>query len=299
MNKPPVWIQLPAGLEQDLDWKEILIRAEEHVQKGHQILWDLELGLTQPRFSLEDEFAFHGIAAALKLFTETVFTRFQAATLGAVLFKGPLDLRERFHWSDRQQGEWEAWQKARTEGPCLQHLFCLENYIEYFHVLAHRLPDELALYCLFDAKGFSRIDALHLLSQKRFQHFKLGARGIGVPFWGFDWREGELVRVQPSPRFGLCLPEDLACSADQLQQVESLLQEMEREGLSCRVVNEECLTEEWDGLEGIAVLSEAVSPRGKRKLMGFCASGGMVMTKGKELGLPNEVPIEKLRGRGI
>jgi hypothetical protein len=46
--------------------------------------------------------------------------------------------------------------------------------------------------------------------------------------------------------------------------------------VSFKPVYESLLTEQWDGLDEIYVLSEALTPQGKRKLLGFEAAGGKV-----------------------
>ncbi len=83
----------------------------------------------------------------------------------------------------------------------------------------------------------------------------------------------------------------------QAVEFEKELQAMDAAGIPYRVITEAFLTEEWDGLE--AVVAGSVSPRGKRMLRGFCASGGIAVFVGEHLDLPDEMSLEEFRGRGI
>jgi hypothetical protein len=249
-------VLLPATLEQDLNWTVAMEEAERHVAAGKKILWHFELGLTRADFPIGDELTFQGLSLGLKRFSEVVFPRFQQATLGAILFKGSLDLRK---------------------GHFDNMLVALESYANYFHLLSAKLPDELVLYCLFDSKGIPRAQALHLLSQQCLRAFELS------------------LQKETLPWLGVSLPEESFRTPQVLEEFELLLQAIEAKAIPYRTISEEVLTEQWDGCDAIAVLSSAVSPRGKRSLMGFCASGGWVVTQGDLLGLSHEIQLQDLQ----
>jgi len=91
--------------------------------------------------------------------------------------------------------------------------------------------------------------------------------------------------LSPPSKVGLCLPANAE---------DSLIEKMDRflATTLARLIPEEKLNEEWNGLDRLVVFSEALSPQGKRKLLGFIAAGGTVATIGHPLGLPEEESIE-------
>ena len=65
------------------------------------------------------------------------------------------------------------------------------------------------------------------------------------------------------------------------------------------MIEELFLTESWEGVDRLYVLSEATTSQGKRKLLGFCAAGGTVIVEGESLGLPNEVLVKNFGAEGF
>jgi hypothetical protein len=88
------------------------------------------------------------------------------------------------------------------------------------------------------------------------------------------------------PTLGIYLPNDLMIDSSILAQLDQLFLKIAPTPL--RIIPEEKLTEQWDGLDRLLVPGKAVSAQGKRKLLGFIAAGGSVATFGKPLGLPEE-----------
>jgi hypothetical protein len=58
-----------------------------------------------------------------------------------------------------------------------------------------------------------------------------------------------------------------------------------------RIVPEYYLINQWDGLDSLIVLSSTINAQAKRKLQGFCAAGGTILTLGELLDLPHEIPF--------
>ena len=105
------------------------------------------------------------------------------------------------------------------------------------------------------------------------------------------------IQSEAMPTLGVCLPTEVLKS-----EREAFLESLD--GVDYRMVSETFLSEEWDGLDTIVVM-QPISASGRRKLMGFCAAGGVVATFGERLGLSNEISgsewlaLNKVRGRGI
>ncbi len=250
-----LWIELSARSQEKIDWKEAIAKASN---ASGQIFWVFDLGLEDPAFPIDDEMRLHELSLALKHFSETLFPRFEEKTVGAALYRGPLDL------GGRQQKE---------ELPLY-----LDTYAAYFQLLAHKLPDSLSIFILFDATGIPRTEALSLLSKDRFSHFELGVKGLASASWCLAW-EGENLTLSEA-KVGVVLPQEYDAA-----EFEQLLQELDANATTYRVVSEAFMTEEWDGLE--TMISPPLSARGNRMLKGFLASGGQVEIRGRGIRTPD------------
>lgn len=278
-------IFLPAEPKEDLNWEKPLQQAREAILQGQQVQWEFSLGLEAPYFPLEDELYFHSLSFALNQFTQQVWPEFQNQTAGASIYRGTADFSCFFEWTPRQEANWQEWKEGR--GPLkeshLKRLFCAEAYVAYLQMLAHKLPDEMPITLHLDAGGMGSLaPLLHLLSPERFEHFILEIEGV--------------PHFTQEARLGVCFPDDRTCTSDLLDRLDQIFASLKE---PFRVVPESLLTERWDGLDAIYVLSEAVSSQGKRKLQGFCAAGGTVITEGPLLHLPQEVSIEQARSDSL
>lgn len=237
-----------------LDWKTQIEEAEASKQP---IRWEFDLGLTDPFFPLEEELRFQALALSLKTFSEEVWPRFQEKTQGAVLYRGSADFSRFFLWSDRQEANFEEWKEDRPvcSEEHMKRLFCAEAFAAYFQMLAHKLPDELnVILCLKKEPAGTRAETEHLYSPERFEHFQIEMEG--------DAREA---------RVGVCFPEE--CGQKELEVLDAWMEQLRE---PARAVPESLLTENWDGLDLLYVLEGRMSERGKRKLKGFQAAGGVV-----------------------
>lgn len=77
-------------------------------------------------------------------------------------------------------------------------------------------------------------------------------------------------------KIGLCFPDWLNQPHLSLAPFADLLAQLMDQDLSFKLMSEESLTLEWEGLDLILYSPEALSQEGQRKLKGFCAAGGEV-----------------------
>lgn len=256
-------IILAAEPHDTLNWHDALRRAEQ----AKEIVWEMRLGLEGAYFPFDDEMRFETCALALKQFTSEVWPQFAAKTTGLILYRGPLDIAERFAWSERYR------QSFAAEGVS-ERLFCVEVLAVYLQMLSHKLPDELEVLALFDERRIaSSAEVLSLISKERFAHFVVALRGDALPRDGLVWDEERLELRRIPTTVGLVFPErqepELHAGFDQLLEQES-----------GRVVFEAFLTEEWEGLDELVVLDGSLSAQGLRKLKGFEAAGGEIRGRG-------------------
>jgi hypothetical protein len=238
-------MKLAARPHDDLNWQI----------EGTPNVFEFDLGLNQPYFPLEDELHFQSLSAALTHFTKEVWPRFPEAK--GILYRGSADFSTFFRWSEAQEANFQVWKEGKQEAPeaHLKRLFCAEAFVAYFQMLAHRLPDEMPLTLILDCSHTGSLaETLHLISPERFEHFQVES---GLTF---------------DSAVGLCFPPDELCSGKVLKELDEAMVKLP----SFRPVYERLLTEQWDGLDEIVVLSDSVTAQGERKLKGFAAAGGRV-----------------------
>lgn len=279
-----ITIQLPSKISDDLNWSLPKAQALQALERGEKIFWEFDLGLGAPYFALEDELLFHSLSLSLTTFSKELWPLFQKNTEGVCLYNGSIDFSPHFAWSDKQLLNWSSWKKERpvAKEEHLRRLFCADAFAFYFQMLSHRLPDELPITLVFNGQGCGTLaETLQLVSKERFEHFTVELRD---------------VPVSQAPSIAVCFPEEALCSQEILEKMDQIFDSLDK---PIRVIPEPFLTEFWEEVEYLYVLSEALSPSGKRKLMGFCASGGTVIVEGNLIGLPQEIRAEEVRGRGI
>ena len=260
-------IVLPCRASDSLDW---------NLPEEGPIFWRFDLGLEDPFFPLEDPMHFQALSLALSKFTQEIWPRFQERTVGAVLYRGTADFSAFFSWTDKQKENFREWKLERPPASeaHLRRLFAADAFVYYFQMLAHRLPDELSLYLLLGASGMGTLSERHqILSKERFAHFLVATKGLPHSN-GLIWEGEQVQKPSDLPNAALCFPEEAQCGSDVLQRIEERMQQMPG---PFRVIAEAFLTEDWEGVDTLHVLSDTMSPQGERKLKGFQATGGQVV----------------------
>ncbi|MBI3211206.1 MAG: hypothetical protein HYZ47_00760, partial [Simkania negevensis] len=222
-------------------------------------------------------------------------------TFGVVLYQGTILYDQHLLWDRQQKEDFEAslyYNRLTEEKGRL--LFSLEILSAYLHRLAPHFPEEVFLFANFDASLIEQKSILaYLLSKEHFPHVYLGIKNAKAPLGILRWEGGatrggflggralkELEKEEV--KVGVVLPLLSLVEESLLEKVEKIFTRLNEPKISYRVIEEPFLTENWDGLDTLLVFPEYLSSHGKRKLQGFIAAGGKVLTA-KEID----------RGRGI
>lgn len=120
----------------------------------------------------------------------------------------------------------------------------LQLLSEYLQRLISFLPDTVLPFAFFS-------ENLSPMQKAKFSHLHL------------------TTQTPPATPLGLYLPE-----GDDLEEIEEILAKH-----VVRIIPEEKLTEQWDGIEKLIVPNHLLSLTGRRKLLGFIAAGGEVVNK--------------------
>lgn len=252
-------ITLPAGLDSPLLWKEEELLAQQAKQAGKKILWKFDFGLDRSDISLDDPSHFLTLSLSLDHFVKTLAVAYGNETAGVVLYAGDIYFDERMLWSATLQDYYAEWlnEMGREESEFSRRLFCMNVFAEYLHRLASYLPDEMTSYCFFEVLKMKPAHAAQLFSKDRFGAIQLEL--------------GEKRR-----EVGVVLPGDELCQGEIFEELNQILEDLERDGVAFKVIPEGLLTEEWQGIEKLYVLRKGITGPGSRMLKGFEASGGEV-----------------------
>lgn len=238
-------VRLEASARSRLDWNKEIIHAEALIEKGYFILWDLEFELSED--SLEDETLFLSLKLSLDHFCNTIWKQFGENSFGVALFRGALTLQNR------------------------------DAILGYLKTLAAFLPEEASCFLFLDTSYVKdAVTYFQLTSQVAFPPFHLIVKGefatrypYAFPAFGWDHEMSPFshpIRIKQA----ICLSEKVEKRAFQ-----ALIEQLGTTPF--RVIPEEILTYEWDGIDVLFVLPGGISKRGQRKLDGFVAAGGRVI----------------------
>lgn len=288
-----VVIRLPAHLSDDLNWTGEMQLGSQVASEGKYILWEIDLGLNSFQFTPEDSASFYSFSLALEEFSKKVWPEFQENTFGVSLYRGAFSPRVSFPVA--------SWERAFAEWFGSDYeLFSVQLLSEYLHRLISFLPETVLPFAFIDVTEIrSQSKISQLFSKERFEYLHLALKGAQVPFSGICWEKGfsaqgwlgcavNAAKTLPEISVGIYLPKDEHIDAILLEQLDRLILELQKKEMPFRIVCEEKLTEQWDGLDQLIVFSSALSIQGKRKLMGFIAAGGTISTVGEPIGLPEE-----------
>lgn len=293
---PYVLISLDGTAKSTLQWEQARILAKNAQDQNQKILWNIDLGLfTKLHASLTHHSQFLTLRLALEHFLETLFAEFKESTLGAILYEGPLDFLTGFPWDDAQDRSLQeqtglSYEKLiqSAEGLNSLRLFCQDVCANYLEQLVLNIPDALPLFILLDPSTVNDPYLLaHLMNPERYPRFHLlfSKPTLFYPERTFVWQEDQ-SEIDMSKKIGVCWP---TLSVKNNLEYMALLGDLLRKAIPFRFIPESFLTQQWDGLDALIFSPKSLSVEGKRKLRGFCAAGGKVVSIGEIIGLADEM----------
>ncbi len=269
------FIPLGGKLDASLNWKKELEVAREAVSQNKQLIWDLELGLFSTlKCGLSEQGQFMSLSYALEFFRTEIWPEFKDFSLGVSLYQGPFP----FNGSEAalQELRWafEEWLERREETPFLKRYFFHKTFCDYLNTLATLLPDEAVAFIKVQKNTLSFEEILYFSSKEFFAHFQVlldplfleEVKGILPSLIHVNSKKITRAVLLPSVE----LEGEIAW-----RKIESLLSQISDPFL---YLTENQLTHSWDGIDELFVFSQQLSPQAERKLKGFCAAGGSVLS---------------------
>lgn len=290
-----ITLVLDGRLNASLDWKSSRAEALQAVEKGFKIFWDINLGLfDQLKHPLTSNSQYLALVLSLEHFRDTLFKDFREHTVGLNLYRGPLDFSTQLDWNGENLTHLQGWLHDNSIpcGPLLNisavdknlvAFFSRDTGVEYLRLLANVLPDALNLYVTLEVS-----DQDDRLRQAFLSHRE--CYGRIVP---------QLMRstllTAPEATLAILLPSYKINRFDDANELRDALDYLSHQNIPYRLIPEELLISEWEGLDSIFVAPKSLSPTGKRKLQGFCAAGGCVVSLGEPIGVACEISWQEFR----
>lgn len=316
-----VIIHLDGRVQADLDWKKERDQAQKAVEAGYTLLWNMHLGLFDDLIQpLTNQSQFLSLTLALEHFRDSLWKEFKSHTLGIALYQGSADFGHHFRWDEHQEQNLKSWLKEielpqlvslelpelikQSETQQLIRLFCRDVAVEYLGLLATRLPDSLPAFLFLDASTLtgSPLKEMQILNPERFDRFQLCLKGHLLPFQALGWGNpthqgyfGNSAADLPDAHvhsIGICIPPMHFYEMKHYEGLDEAIAALHKRSLAFKFIAECHLTSQWDGLDILFYCPKGLSAQGKRKLQGFCAAGGTVVSTGELQGFTSELGLK-------
>jgi hypothetical protein len=281
-----VTITLDGKVTSSLDWGAERQLAVSAIQNGDKLFWAIDLGLFgQLKNPLSNQTQFLSLVLSLEHFRDTLWKEFEEHTAGVLLYEGSADFSKEIYsgldqgrsilWDDELQQNYITW--CERKAVMDKSLFCRDVAAEYLTMLANRMPDAMPLFIKLHLSSLSFVQEIQLTHQERFGRIQLIVNGSNLP-------------TNLEITVGLCLPSFEKVDPKYYEGMEAAVNYLLARKIPFRVIPETYLISEWDGLDYLVVVPEGLGSQGIRKLHGFCAADGTVVSLGDPIGVAQEIP---------
>lgn len=273
--------------------ESLVKQAEAAVFQGKWIVWHLDFHFAENPLFIDDSALFFSQGLSIEEFAKKLYGPFQKNTLAASLFQGDSDFSRYFIWTEQHElyyqekaGDWQGIEEGERK-----RVFAADIFSGYLQRLSSFFPDTLAALCLVDVAAISSPSlCAFFFTRERFGHLLLALRSSSLPIGPLQWlKEGLSFQDTCQMTLGVCLTSNDKVTQNAIAVFDDVFQKLCKKNIAFRLLEEDFLTESWDGINDLIVLTSYVSTQGVRKMRGFVAAGGRVVSQGPVLGLEDEV----------
>ncbi len=274
-------IYLDARLNATLDFQKEKELAREAVLNGSRLIFEIDFGLfSNLTKSLSHSSQCLSFKLSLDHFKNFIFEEFQDHIEEICLYKGLLNFSNDALFDDELLLNFKEWQKERAinvDDIWSRALFCRDVFVEYLQIITENMPDSMLFSLWLGCKTVTDPLFYALLTQREVYQ-RLHLKLIDNPH-----------AHDTSSRFAICLPSKDIVSKSDYEGLEPVFQLFQENNASYRLIPESMLITEWDLVDYLFVLSHTIKQKGKRKLQGFAAAGGIVVAIGEKIGIDGEI----------
>jgi hypothetical protein len=302
-----VTIYLDATAHSSLNWQKEIDAAHKFIEQGYDILFDLDLGLfNRLETHLNHEVQFQTLSFAMDHFSASLTPEIKKHTLGVLLARLDLEFQNNFKEIASHELDFQEWLVAKgcpCQNDLINHYF-RDVAVEYILLLVTHLPLSITPLVLVDAQNSKNpLTFAQLTAKDRFERIQLAiknplfAQGYmvweeGSDFGGYIGRTLPPKHTQQASNIGLLIPSYDIVNPVNSHDIDKALEFLLSQNKNFKIISEELLTNEWDGLDALIVSPATISSNSKRKLQGFFAAGGKLVSLGLPLGFIESEPFE-------
>ncbi len=258
----PVYLDL--SRRSMLNWKKGEKAEIYHLDFG------LQSDLAHP---LSNQTQFLTLSLAVDHFCKTMT---KEDVLGICLYRGSLDFSEKFPFDEMLRVDLKEVEAKGGSAP----FFCRNVLLDYLDLLTKKIDDEIPRLLILDASSIADpLLGLRLLLHKRCGYWETIVLSC-------KWAPSREASV------ALCFPSfdkiPFTCTASLRPALDFLI----TKNIPFKALAEELVIYEWDGVDFLIVSNEFMTPEYFRKLQGFVAAGGCIVSIGGTLGLGKELAFE-------
>jgi hypothetical protein len=294
-----VTIPLHARMSATLDWSAALDKARTWQKKGLKLLFDLDLGLFHHLdHPLDSKTQFSSLRLAVQELQKHISAEFKEATLGVIVARSTLLPPPELALSQTGTLQFEEWLQ---EHKCISStetkaLFWHAVIADYLELLTEDLEESVAPLLLVDCQGaasfpllFARVthknpsdrvkialkNPLFMQNTPIWQTGKDSSGYIGCDLTSYN----QNLQSEKTPQIGVVFPQVIDPEEDKeaFLGLEDTLISLLKKDEPFKILSEEFLTSEWEGLDTL-IVTPLVQKRSVRKLKGFEAAGGHIIS---------------------
>ena len=251
-------VHVDARPASSLNWTKETQDAESLIKNGYRICFELDFGLFGPGFKgIANQGQFQTIVLAIDEFRNRLLERFQDHVEAVILY--------------------------RSSSP-FSSIEERDIQMDYLDLLRQELPDNLITLLLFDCTSLQEpFEFARIFSPDRFSQFTLALTNASLLLSSAAWNKGnallgyigtDLSQNKPQKCSKALLLPRFSSNANSMKPLlYSLIANNER----FKIISEDNLTLEWDGLDVLYVQKACLEATTLRMIDGFIAAGGVVI----------------------
>ncbi|MBN4067463.1 hypothetical protein JYU14_05205 [Simkania negevensis] len=290
----PLTISVDTSLHSSLRWQEAVALAQQAVELGRPLIWKLDFQIGSQKNSAIDQPLFlNSCLLAIEEFDKQLYQPYKKNVQGLILYDGPAsfdgmltfspNMAEPFlRWlcdyqkrlEELGRGVAEGWSAEPIEDIAtaplplrqLYRFFCRDQFVAFLSSFLPYIDDECVPQIVVHTdKELSAGEIAQLFNNASFEHFH-----VTLPPLPFG------VNSDEDASLAICVPPLFASLPEDVDALTSVIEKMIRQKQPFRLVPESLMPYLWDGIDEMVVFHNALTPQGRRSLLGFQAAGGTV-----------------------
>ncbi|MBJ7449706.1 MAG: hypothetical protein JHC93_05035 [Parachlamydiales bacterium] len=258
-------IKLDATPASSLNWEN----EKSFAESAKSILWHFDMGLFSTPLSNQQNFL--TLQLALDHFTKNLYPLYQSKTVGCVMYEGTADIPQVMKWDEAVESKEKEWllEIANEQNDLygvsdveehpihFKRLFAKQVLADYLDLLLVALPPDVQSLLNLDMTAIETLETQLALS-----------RDLGNQHTEKNLDSEISFEVNKA----LLLPTKNSLLFSHWTQ----LVEFQQKHPDIKLIPEEKLNEEWQGLDELYFIDKTLSPMGRRFVAGFEAACGIL-----------------------